>query len=521
PPKNLFSLTPFEGAKEAVGASLDSSSNHNPRQAPGWIEPDASRESFGGIAIVGPGPATPLELPGDDARLLHLECLRGDTLPVHASHQRIHGLQSSIAHFGMGLSTTLAPPIASHHPSHAFSDQVTGESWPVLVRSADDVRSGCIWPQAAFDSYAQLGTVSYGQLAPSAIRGVTDADAQQASQDLIASGVRRLHLSSSPAAAAPPLTPFGEYDDSDKPLCGQEWLQSSTWEQRAAEDGMQLPNLCATAHEEPRRDYQNAMWTSAQSSLTPSLGSSSREPNTHVHGGSESTPTSGNTSSLSSSRSLSQTNASLGEAWPGQEVHDLTHGDGDQRQVFPSKWQEHHGYGISHESGHDGGLSSYGRNHDLGARFPQESVEEAGPEVLGPSSSTLDANSHFVGGRMEEGCIGSKKRIWYRAPNGQFASATQAVSGQPARDEIGSGNGQGGSSGSEAIRRIRRRRKSEEVDRKYRCDFDGCDKAYGTLNHLNTHRATNEHGPRLNAVGYRRAYAEWERRQLGGQVNQG
>ena len=142
--------------------------------------------------------------------------------------------------------------------------------------------------------------------------------------------------------------------------------------------------------------------------------------------------------------------------------------------------------------------------------------------------------SRWGGGRMEEGCIGSKRRVWYRAPNGQFASATQALSGQYSGEERGS-NGEGSSSSAGGIRRIRRRRKSEEVERKYRCDFDGCDKAYGTLNRkycvatcwlrrshvalstycrlscsfhltlcasdLNTHRATNEHGPRLNAVG--------------------
>lgn len=408
-------------------------------------------------------------------------------------HQRRQNLQSSTVQIGMGLSTTLAPPIISNHPSHACSDRVTGQPWPALLRSADEGRSGCIWPQTAFDSHAQLGAPCYGHLAPSAIGGVTDADAQQASQDLIASGVRRLHLSSSPAATAPPLPhAFGEYDSSDKPFCGQEWLQPSTWEQRVAEDGMQLPYLCAEAHEEARRNSENLMWTSAPSSLTPSLGSSSRESNTHVHGGSESHPTSGNTSSLSSSRSISQTNASLGKAWPGPEAYELVHGDGDQRQVFPPKWEEDHG--IVREIGHNGALANYGHNHGVEASFSRKLVEGAGHEVTGPGSSTLDANSHLVGGRMEEGCIGSKKRIWYRAPNGQFASATQVVSGRPAQGENSSGNGQGGSGGSEAIRRIRRRRKSEEVDRKYRCDFDGCDKAYGTLNRTYCARMHGDEG---------------------------
>ncbi|GAC99460.1 potential zinc finger protein [Pseudozyma hubeiensis SY62] len=277
---------------------------------------------------------------------------------------------------------------------------------------------------------------------------------------------------------------FGEYSHSGTTFCRQEWLQPSTWEQRVAADGVQLPYLCATAHEESRRTHQDPMWTSAQNSLTPNLESSSRESNTYVHGGSASIPTSGHTSSLSSSRSLSQTNASLNEGWLGQEAYDIVHGDGEQRQVFPTKWEEDHHVGIVHENGPYGALANSidGHNHDLAVHFPREAVEAAACQLSGPGSSALDANSNLVGGRMEEGCIGSKKRIWYRAPNGQFASATQAVSGQLARDENGSGSGQGGSRGSVAIRRIRRRRKSEEVERKYRCDFDGCDKAYGTLN---------------------------------------
>lgn len=31
-------------------------------------------------------------------------------------------------------------------------------------------------------------------------------------------------------------------------------------------------------------------------------------------------------------------------------------------------------------------------------------------------------------------------------------------------------------------RKIRKRRKWEEIERKYQCDFPDCDKAYGTLN---------------------------------------
>ena len=42
----------------------------------------------------------------------------------------------------------------------------------------------------------------------------------------------------------------------------------------------------------------------------------------------------------------------------------------------------------------------------------------------------------------------------------------------------------------------RKRKKAEEVHRYYRCNFQNCDKAYGTLNHLNTHISIQKHGPK-------------------------
>lgn len=42
----------------------------------------------------------------------------------------------------------------------------------------------------------------------------------------------------------------------------------------------------------------------------------------------------------------------------------------------------------------------------------------------------------------------------------------------------------------------RPRRKFEEIERLYTCDYSGCDKAYGTLNHLNSHKTMQKHGPK-------------------------
>lgn len=42
----------------------------------------------------------------------------------------------------------------------------------------------------------------------------------------------------------------------------------------------------------------------------------------------------------------------------------------------------------------------------------------------------------------------------------------------------------------------RQRKKFDEIDRHYLCNFENCNKAYGTLNHLNTHVMIQNHGPK-------------------------
>lgn len=47
----------------------------------------------------------------------------------------------------------------------------------------------------------------------------------------------------------------------------------------------------------------------------------------------------------------------------------------------------------------------------------------------------------------------------------------------------------------------RKRRKYEEIERRYLCGFNGCPKAYGTLNHLNDHVSLQGHGPKRRSSG--------------------
>ena len=48
----------------------------------------------------------------------------------------------------------------------------------------------------------------------------------------------------------------------------------------------------------------------------------------------------------------------------------------------------------------------------------------------------------------------------------------------------------------------RPRRRYEEIERMYKCGWNGCEKAYGTLNHLNAHVTMQSHGPKRTPEGW-------------------
>lgn len=47
----------------------------------------------------------------------------------------------------------------------------------------------------------------------------------------------------------------------------------------------------------------------------------------------------------------------------------------------------------------------------------------------------------------------------------------------------------------------RPRRRYDEIERLYTCGWNGCEKSYGTLNHLNAHVAMQKHGEKRLPTG--------------------
>ncbi|KAH6915919.1 Zn finger family DNA binding protein [Coprinopsis sp. MPI-PUGE-AT-0042] len=56
----------------------------------------------------------------------------------------------------------------------------------------------------------------------------------------------------------------------------------------------------------------------------------------------------------------------------------------------------------------------------------------------------------------------------------------------------------------------RPRRRFDEIERLYRCKFEGCTKAYGTLNHLNAHVTMQKHGEKRSPLEFRDLRKQWK-----------
>ncbi|KAI8079005.1 uncharacterized protein B0P05DRAFT_542015 [Gilbertella persicaria] len=59
----------------------------------------------------------------------------------------------------------------------------------------------------------------------------------------------------------------------------------------------------------------------------------------------------------------------------------------------------------------------------------------------------------------------------------------------------------------------RPRRRYDEIERLYHCNWPGCTKAYGTLNHLNAHVSMQKHGPKRHPAEFKEMRKEWRRQK--------
>ncbi|KAL8730822.1 MAG: hypothetical protein Q9181_004526 [Wetmoreana brouardii] len=100
-------------------------------------------------------------------------------------------------------------------------------------------------------------------------------------------------------------------------------------------------------------------------------------------------------------------------------------------------------------------------------------------------------------------------------PGGPYSSPGSAVSAGGAVATAGPRTGQVYSfvpiPGAQQHKRPRRR--YEEIERMYKCGWQGCEKAYGTLNHLNAHVTMQSHGQKRTPEEFKEIRKEWKQRK--------
>ncbi|GHJ88377.1 hypothetical protein NliqN6_4779 [Naganishia liquefaciens] len=63
------------------------------------------------------------------------------------------------------------------------------------------------------------------------------------------------------------------------------------------------------------------------------------------------------------------------------------------------------------------------------------------------------------------------------------------------------------------VHKKRPRRKFDQIERLYLCGYEGCNKSYGTLNHLNAHVSMQKHGEKRRPEEFKEIRAAWRKRK--------
>ncbi|KIO26628.1 hypothetical protein M407DRAFT_24072 [Tulasnella calospora MUT 4182] len=141
-------------------------------------------------------------------------------------------------------------------------------------------------------------------------------------------------------------------------------------------------------------------------------------------------------------------------------------------------WNPHHSEPPVQPQGHPSGPDDPNAQVDQLADDHQASSGSAPPPVISPPPSPPPGS------------------ITLTAPNVPYHPRIQyPISSPGSSDQPSSRQYSFVSLPGNAMRK-RPRRKFDEIERLYSCNFPGCTKAYGTLNHLNAHVSMQRHGPK-------------------------
>ncbi|EEB06511.1 hypothetical protein SJAG_01553 [Schizosaccharomyces japonicus yFS275] len=140
------------------------------------------------------------------------------------------------------------------------------------------------------------------------------------------------------------------------------------------------------------------------------------------------------------------------------------------------------------------------------AGLPQQAAPVS---LLAPATQTQPPNPAAAGNPGAVGAAAPASAAAVPPPSMMAAPAAVAAPTGPTR----SGSTPASSPQPMRPRSRRRRRKYNEIERIYVCGYEGCTKAYGTLNHLNAHVLDHNHGPRRTPEEFSEIRAAWRERK--------
>ncbi|KAI9826119.1 MAG: hypothetical protein M1832_000568 [Thelocarpon impressellum] len=174
-------------------------------------------------------------------------------------------------------------------------------------------------------------------------------------------------------------------------------------------------------------------------------------------------------------------------------------------QYSPYPPQQQHDMAQAYQQGHAGGAGAiYGRPGpewgQYGPAHPQHGVPPYSQQHASPSTTVSSASSAApAGGRPGQvGHPAQPHPLQSPVYRRQSHPHSQVYSFVPIP-------------GSQQHKRPRRR--YEEIERMYKCGWNGCEKAYGTLNHLNAHVTMQSHGQKRTPEEFKEIRKEWKARK--------
>ncbi|KAK0670657.1 hypothetical protein QBC41DRAFT_354885 [Cercophora samala] len=178
--------------------------------------------------------------------------------------------------------------------------------------------------------------------------------------------------------------------------------------------------------------------------------------------------------------------------------------------TFPDSHLQRSYHPASNHQGNSGGMAQTPTNPSIAAASP---TTYSHPQYSPYAPPPQDMSHQYA----HQGVYQTSRPDWgtYQSPGGVMTPGHHAVfapsasaAAQPRPNQVYSFVPIPG-----AQQHKRPRRRYEEIERMYKCGWNGCEKAYGTLNHLNAHVTMQAHGVKRTPEEFKEIRKEWKARK--------